>query len=324
MGSGPSITLGGTTKPPEDVVYRRPKVCDANGENCKCMNLASFGERASKSYGTGSDGQPSSTTAFDTWLTEKSSANVTMVTSKPAITAEYLADFDVIILQDLRTWTFTQTERDALATWVNEGGGLISLNGYENNTDDEVTATNAVIGFTGMSYNGGTHDGSVPMDRCPADAWKQICPLGNSDCSYCWGNTIPILDWDTSHPVSKDIHAIGALMGRSINIGDGTVVARFENKPVAASKDIGSGKFFAWCDEWVTYTSQWSGGKVNLDLKPEQLQYEPCYDSVNGYWRTADHVLQSKQFWYNVIHYVAPPTECDFVINEPEVKIILL
>ncbi|HEY5961437.1 MAG TPA: hypothetical protein VIV60_32990, partial [Polyangiaceae bacterium] len=206
MGSGPSVVVTGTTKPPDNVTYRRPKMCDANGENCKCMNLASFGDRASAAYGTGSDGQPSSTTAFDTWLTEKSSANVTMVTTKPAITAEYLAGFDVIILQDLRKWSFTQAERDALATWVNEGGGLISLNGYMNNDDEEVTATNSVIGFTGMSYTGGSANGSVPGGTCPDAAAKQICPQSNSGCCYCWNNTIPILDWDVSHPVAKDIH----------------------------------------------------------------------------------------------------------------------
>ncbi|HEY5959871.1 MAG TPA: hypothetical protein VIV60_25125, partial [Polyangiaceae bacterium] len=117
---------------------------------------------------------------------------------------------------------------------------------------------------------------------------------------------------------------VGAYYGRGINAGDGTVVATFEKKPVAASKEIGTGKFFAWCDEWVTYTSQWAGGQVNTAAKPEELQYQPCYDSTNGYWLTADHAFQTKQFWYNVIHYVAPPTECDFVIDEPDVKIILL
>lgn len=42
--------------------------------------------------------------------------------------------------------------------------------------------------------------------------------------------------------------------------------------------------------------------------------------SYNG-GATADNVFQTKQFWYNLIAYVAPPTECNFVVNEPEVAL---
>lgn len=323
IGSSPSVSItGSSTDPDSGVVYRRPKVCDSNGENCKCMNLASFGERASSSYGVGSDGQPSSTTAFDTWLNEKSNATVTMVISKPSLTAEYLAGFDVIILQDLRNWSLSADELKNVEDWVNGGGGLISLNGYMNNDDAEVTATNKVINFTGMSYNGGGPDGSVPKGDCPESS-KNLCPQSNSACCYCWNNTVPLTEWNTSHPVALNINAIGAYMGRSINAGDGEVVLKFEGKTVAASKDIGAGKAFLFCDEWVTYTSQWSGGQVN---EQNANQWEPCYVASDDppHWMTADYAFQTMQFWYNAIHYVAPPSECDFVIHEPPERIILL
>ena len=322
-----SINTSTPSTNPDGGNFRRPKVCDATGNNCKCINLASLGARASGSYGVGSDGKPSSTSAFETWLADKSNASVSFELSYKPLTPEYLAGFDVIILQDLRTWSLTPTDVQNLNDWVSQGGGLISLNGYMNNDDVEVTASNKAISFTGMTYKGGATAGSVPGSTC-GDNSKLICPKpnGGGTCCYCWNNINPVTDWTSTHPVAKDIKAVGAFMGREVDAGDATVVATYEGKPVAASKEIGTGKAFVWGDEWVTYTSSWSGGYIptNLaQLKPEQLQYEQCYSMELEKWLTAEVALQSMQFWYNVIHYVSPPTECDFVINEPE-RVILL
>jgi hypothetical protein len=117
----------------------------------------------------------------------------------------------------------------------------------------------------------------------------------------------------------KNIKAVGAYMGRQVSPGDATVVATYSGKTVAASKEIGTGKVFMWCDEWVTYTSQWSGGQKSGN--PDQ--WNPCYNSATSEWLTADVALQTMQFWYNSIMYVSPPTECTFVINEPEHVILL-
>lgn len=320
-----SITTTSTTVS-DGGSFRRPKVCDATGQNCKCINLASFGARASGSYGVGTDGKPSSTSAFETWLAEKSNATVTFELAYKPWTPEYLAGFDVILLQDLRTWNVTASDVQNLADWVNQGGGLISLNGYMNNDDAEVTATNKVLSFTGMSYLGGGPSGSVPSAQCGENS-KLLCPKPNgAACCYCWNHIMPITDWTPGHPVAKDIKAVGAMMGRQVSPGDATVIATYDTKPVAASKEIGTGKALVWCDEWVTYTSSWVGGYVPANLaqmQPEQLQYEQCYSTTLGQWLTADVALQSKQFWYNAILHVSPPTECDFVIKEPEVILLL-
>jgi len=312
-----SITMTNPT-PVSDAGFRRPKVCDANGR-CTCLNLASLGAAASKSYGVGSDGQPSSTNAFDEWLTTKSNAAVTFEYTYKPLTPEYLATLDVIILQDLRTWNLSASDVRNLSDWVAQGGGLIALNGYMNNDDAEVTASNNAISFTGMSYLGGGPSGSVPgTEACPASS-QQLCPQSNSACCYCWNNTYPVLDWDKAHPIAKSITAVGAYMGRQVVAGDGTVVATYGGKTIAASKVVGTGKAFLWCDEWVTYTSSWSGGQKSGPAD----QYSPCYNSATSQWATAENALQSMQFWYNAIHWVSPPTECDFVINEPEHVILL-
>lgn len=304
------------------LVFRRAKQCDENGI-CRCINLASFGARAANSSGTGSDGKPSSTTDFEAWLTEKTNANVTMVVDKPNLSVDYLANFDVILLQDLRKWVFLPEELQNLACWVEGGGGLIALSGYMNNDDAEVTASNQVLAFSGMSYNGGATAGSLPQGDCPAIS-KQLCPQATTACCYCWNNVVPILDLHATHAVTRDVHAIGAYNGRSINASDATVLATFSPssttaaKTVAAVKSVGLGQVLLWCDEWITYTSQWSGGQVDRNASGEQLRYASCYDSSAEHWLTADHVFQTKQFWYNLISYVAPPTECKFVVEEPE------
>jgi type 1 glutamine amidotransferase len=244
---------------------------------------------------------------------------VTFEYTYKALTPEYLATLDVIILQDLRSWNLSASDIQNLADWVNGGGGLIALNGYMNDDDAEVTASNKAVAFTGMSYLGGGQNGSVPgTDGCPASS-QQLCPQASSPCCYCWNNTYPVLDWDRTSPIAKDITAVGAYFGRQVNPGDATVVATYASKPVAATKSIGTGKAFLWCDEWVTYTSSWAGGQQSGN--PDQ--WNPCYNSATSKWLTAENALQSKQFWYNVIRYVSPPTECDFVIKEPEVILLI-
>ncbi|MGE5783090.1 MAG: hypothetical protein ACM3ZE_00800, partial [Myxococcales bacterium] len=89
-----------------------------------------------------------------------------------------------------------------------------------------------MLAFTGMSYNGGATSGSVPTGDCPKSS-MELCPQANSACCDCWNNTIPITDWDTSHPVAdprSGFKAIGAYWGRSINTGDAQVVATYSGK----------------------------------------------------------------------------------------------
>ncbi len=296
---------------------RRTKLCDATGQNCKCTNLGSFGAIAKAAYGVGTDGQPSSTTSFETWLAQKSNAAVTFELTYKPWTADYLAGFDVILLQDLRTWDLTESDVLNLSDWVKHGGGLISLNGYMNNDDAEVTATNKVLAFTGMSYLGGAAAGSVPGNSCASNSQK-LCPQASSPCCYCWNTALPVTEWTAGHPIMQNVTAVGAFMGRQVNPGDATVVATYDGKAVGAAKGVGLGRAFAWSDEWVTYTGQWAGGQTSGS--PDQ--WNACYNSATSQWLTAGVVLQTMQFWYNAISYVAPPTECDFAISEPEVVIL--
>jgi hypothetical protein len=285
-------------------------VCDETGQNCKCINLASLGASASKSYGTGND----STTEFETWLTTKSNATVTFFPTRQTLTAEWLAGFDVLILQDLRGWAFTAEEIAALDAWINGGGGIVGLSGYFSDNAAEIEPTNALLANTGMALLAT----EVPGQTCTA-ASAAVCPnskTSNSAKCYCWGNSLPLTDWADT-PFARDLKAVGAFRGRAVAPGDGTTVVSYEGTAVGAYKQVGQGKVFLFGDEWVTYTSQWlSGGQPTTD------PYNPCWDETAGASCLAGQVFQAKQFWYNAIVNVSPLTECDFVIKEPEVIII--
>jgi len=76
------------------------------------------------------------------------------------------------------------TEIPAVADWVRNGGGLVSLSGYSGDPC-EVNAKNALFAFAGISYN---TDRVAPP--CPG---YQICA--------CSAGASPITDWVKSDPI---------------------------------------------------------------------------------------------------------------------------
>ena len=297
-----------------------PKVCDADGiSNCKCMNLASWGAPASKSYGSGSG---DNTNEFEAWLTTKSNATVSFAITKPGpITLEYLNGFDVILLQDLRAWTFSSDEIAAFQQWIGEGGGVMALSGYFSDDALEINNTNALLSNSGMSLLATEVPGQSCSDAAAIAGSTTLCPNSKASATgkcYCWGNSLPLTEWNPDQPTIKDsLTAVGAFRGRAVNPGTGTVVVSYGGTPVGATSVVGTGKVFIFGDEWVTYTSQWTtGGQPTTD------PYNPCWNETAAASCLAGQVYQAKQFWYNSLKYVSPPTECDFVIKEPEIVIM--
>jgi hypothetical protein len=296
--AGPAGTSGSTfvTNPgPTTTDSGRPLRCD--GAVCTCVNIASIGKPAH--YGAGND----NTDAFQTWLNTKSSATVTLLTARTKLTPELLANYDVLILQALEDgeygpfWTFEQSEIDAFAAYIQNGGGVIAMTGYGADAG-EVRPLNQLMQVAGITYN-------------PDDILGQ-CP-SNVSC-YCWGNSIPMGGWQAANPIAANIKYVGAFHGRSIVApasaslvaGDGTTV-------YGVTMTLGTGRIFAFSDEWVTYTSQWLGNP-NAAVNP----YDSCYDAASGVMKTADHVFQVPQFWYNAIGWVAN-TDCGFTIDDPAI-----
>jgi hypothetical protein len=128
--------------------------CDG-GDGCVCptLNVAVVGKPGV--WGDGSD------TAFQDWLNSSSAgtAKVDDYPAKPTFTADFLAGYNLIILAGLGDnsnngpwWTFSASEVAAFQDWIeNKGGGVISLSGYSNDTN-EAAAKNALLAFSGISY----------------------------------------------------------------------------------------------------------------------------------------------------------------------------
>src|SRR5688500_17929200 len=74
--------------------------CDAQG-NCSCINIGMIGRNGSFGAVPGMDG----ISALEAWLNANSSAAVQSHLTKPTLTEEFLANYDVIILQALETST---------------------------------------------------------------------------------------------------------------------------------------------------------------------------------------------------------------------------
>lgn len=285
---------GATSVSPTPTADARSPRCD--GGDCPCMNIASLGKVAH--YGANTD----STDAFQQYLNAKSNARVTLFTQRATLTPEFLASYDVVILQGLEDseytgfWTYGPDEIAALAEWVKAGNALIALTGYGGDPE-EVGPTNQLLSFAGITYGNGDTFVSCPDSFC-----------------YCTDSSIPFRGWTPgaflgAHIAARDGSpgAVGLLHGRPISCvdtGDGgcqVVASDPQAGLVGVAKQVGNGRVFVWSDEWVTYTSQW--GAVNTH-GPDCAGH------------TAGEIYDVPQFWFNVIHWLLPDAAC-FHIDDP-------
>jgi hypothetical protein len=261
---------------------------------------------ASNSSGQDSD------TAFQDWLNSSSAgtAKADNYKAKPTLTPDFLAGYNVIILAGLGTdsnvgpwWTFDASEISAVEDWVtNKGGGLISLSGYSGD-GGEVDAKNALFAFSGISYN---KDGVSPP----------CMNVDSNNAPMCWcagGNCSTVSDWVRSDPVianlSLGVTLIGIDNGRSINApADAHVAATMNNGTtnLLVGKIIGQGRVLAYSDEWITYTSQWTGAGNPNSTNPTCQGYLP------------QDKFQTAQFWYNMIRWTQPYATCFKIVDNKQ------
>jgi hypothetical protein len=331
MSSGFAASSSGTTDS-----GGHGKRCDDAG-NCSCIAIASIGHE-----GVWGPCSGDSTTAFQAWLNSQSTAHVdTYDMTKPTITADFLSQYDVIILQWMldpgtggttlknnegAPWNFSSDEIAALQTWVQNGGGVIALDGYQGTDPSmvfDITPTNQLMAFTDMAFNK-----DVQLSN------------GNSGDDYCWGgadvlgapitsntnpqtamtmNTGPSTWSQAAGSIGLHVNDIGVLDSRSINVKDMTKVvidAQWTDTAGmhvgAAHEDIGKGHVVFYGDEWLTYTGEWTG-ITTCQQPPFDSGYDPCFMS------SAAQVFQIPQFWYNSIKYAGSAVQCTFKINSPGV-----
>jgi hypothetical protein len=304
----------------------REKVCDASGQNCTCLRLALLGTL--ESAANQKDTQP-----FVDWLNGNSdgTATVTMVTTKPTLDAAYLANYDILLVANVNSWTFSADEKAAVATWAREtGGGIIALTGFVS-TESEPGASSQLIEFSGLGFE-------PPKTSENGQSQPVYYKGGTKDLKNClsWSGsseaiiTTPIKftpQPDTMPKLTNELDYVGAFIGWSVTAPAGaTTVATdpVSGKPIAVALEVdGTGRVLAFGDEWVIFKNQWepAGNPNNMQMD----EYNPCYQPAEGgneaFFHSVKSLYQTKQFWYNAINWVAPPNQCNFTVKDPDVVV---
>lgn len=293
----------GSTTPAGALDGGRLVGCDG-GDACMCppFKVAVIGKPGK--WGANPNGDPD--TALQDWLNSSSggSAQADNFTARPTLTPDFLAPYSAIILASLSEdsntgpwWHFSDDEVAAFHAWIDNGGGVITLAGYSGDPG-EIAPLNQLIGFSGVAYS---TDG----------VWGNCADPQTCNCTH--SNTLS--EWNRADPVGAKLATgvtfVGYQNGRSIIApADAHVAATMGGTSNAlVGKLVGKGRVLAFGDEWVTYTSQWTGAGNPSATDPSCAGYLP------------QDKYQMAQFWYNLIHWVQPGANC-FTIVGPSPIII--
>jgi len=208
---------------------------DTGGDGiCDCIKIATLGVP-----GTWGQGD-----VFGAWLSVRATNGAVSLGSQ-TLTAALLSPFDIVIVQNVNAKTpsdntggigraYSQAEVTALANFVNQRGGVMTMTGFSDPT--ELTNVNALLSAFGLNY------GSQQILQKAAGS-----------------TTVPILTW-FPHPTSVGITAVGVDNGYESQSAQnlGTIVATQSGYVVGRALQSGSGRVFQWGDEWITYDSEWT------------------------------------------------------------------
>jgi len=269
--------------------------CDG-GDGCTCapLNVALLGKPGK--WGANPSGDPD--TALRDWLSSNSAgtARVDNFTNRVTLTSDFLATYNVVILASLSDdsnsgpwWTYSADEIAAFQAWIQNGGGVISLTGYS--SGDEMAPSNQLIGFSGITYNSDGVWGSCSDST--------ICSCTHSNTLSDWVRTDPVIA-----NLSTGITLVGYQNGHSISAPvDGHVAATMSGTNALVGTLVGKGRVLAYGDEWITYSSQWTGAGDPSSTDPS-CQGELPQDKY-----------QIAQFWYNMIRWSQPSANCFTIVN---------
>lgn len=311
VGSGPNVVINvssGNAGSANSADGGQMVAC-TDGVDCECpkTSVAVIGTPGVWDFNSGAN----SNTAFQDWLTSSSAgtAKVDNFRTKPPLTAAFLAGYNVVILTGLGNdsnngpfWTFDATEVAAFQDWIsNKGGGVISLTGFSSDSG-EVNAKNALLAFSGIAYN---TDGPNPPCALVDASKKEMCSctVGSLGTVSEWNRTDPIIE-----KLSLGVTLVGMSGGRSIAApADAHVAATSTNGSTVldflVGKVVGQGRVVVYADEWITYTTLWSGAGIPGTTIPACKDYLP------------QDRFQTAQLWYNMIHWAQPKATCFKIVD---------
>ncbi len=305
-----------------DVAVRELQ-CDENGENCTCLRLAMLGSLDSAA--NDKDTQP-----FVDWLNGNSdgTARVTMVPQKPTLDEAFLGQYDVLLVANVNSWTFSEAEKAAVAAWSANGGGIISLTGFTS-VSTEPAATSQLIEFAGLSYTStetaiqGTsqstpvyyQDGTVDLRNCLG--WTE-----SSDAIIT--AAVPFLPQEGElTKLTHQLDYVGAFKGWGVSAPAEAITIAVDptsDQPIAVAHEVNrAGRVLAYGDEWIVFANLWEP-RGAPQSGTQQDQYNICWLGGSEFHSVAT-LYQIKQFWFNAINWVAPPNECSFTIVDEDVDI---
>jgi hypothetical protein len=332
-GSGTDLNVNGgpvTGRDPTDTrdLPVRQKTCAADGVTCTCLRLALLGTL--ESAAVKNDTQP-----FVDWLNTNSdgTATVTRVSTKPNVDAAFLANYDILLVANVNTWSFSDAEKAAVRTWSETtGGGIVSLTGFVS-TPAEPAATSQLISFAGLGYAMPETSLGGPTGGQPVPVYYKGGTVNMKDClsgrnNYDPLTTAPIKFTQQMGSMAKltlGLDYVGAFDGWTVTApaAGATVLATdpVTGGNMAVAYDTGKGRIFTYGDEWVILKNQWlpDGAPPNMQMDASNHCWLASTASPPGTLLTVQQIYQTKQFWYDAINWVAPPNECSFVVNDIDV-----
>jgi hypothetical protein len=146
----------------------------------------------------------------------------------PELVAGDLAGADIVVIDSVQR-TYTAGEATVIADWVEDGHGLVILNGY---TGDSSLAAPFAAPFS-ITFGGSLFSGSGT------------------------GSVIEGKDL-LGHPITNGVANVIFYGGFQLTSGDGmaTAFANVSNQPAGLARAWGDGRVAVWGDDWVLLTSQ--------------------------------------------------------------------
>lgn len=218
---------------------------------CDCLKIGFLGELRSNAG--------NATNAFQSWLEQRSSVPIKNIGATTPITADVLADLQVLVVGNLQqrrsAGGFTPAEVEVVNQWVQAGGGLMTLNGYTADPNDAQPASQ-LIAPMGLGYDyQGRGPGIMGVGAPPQVSTGIVDPMS---------------------PIVEGTTAIGVYNAYPVT-GDGQAIFREGTNDLAQIKMIGEGRVFAFSDEWVTQDALWL---PNAQMNQTQCQRD-CNQCAN-------------------------------------------
>lgn len=185
---------------------------------CDCLRIGVIGDPGTRE-----------SSSFQAWLESRGTTVVRFGLDDAPLTEAQLAAHDVIVLDRLRR-DYGAEEASALRTFVERGGGLMVMTGYDG-SDLDRTRPNSLLAPFGVEYLPELRNGPVTM--------FEAHPLTNGLTSVTFAGG----------------YRVTSIAGAG---GDDTIVARLPDGAAGLAQERGDGRVFVWGDEWIQFDSEWT------------------------------------------------------------------